>query len=209
MLAAAADAESVTAGTHCPAGAPVRSYMIAAINVDITLDRYLDHDPQRRMYALEAELPLVRAEEAQNARASGAEPAVSIGLQGDAVQPLTLHVNQGECLRVTLRNALEQNEPATFHLHGSSLHLRNSGAAAIATNAEAVARPGQSVAYEWFVAPDEPERSTTSTATATRKRRSWRPTSAIRWWCARWWAPRTTRIRCTSTGTGSGSSHGA
>lgn len=152
-------AESVYAAARCPADTPVRAYAVAAINVQITLNRYLDYDPQGRMYVLEENLAQVRQEEAQNkaARSSGGEPAVSLGLQGDAIQPLVLRANQGECLQITLRNALEGDEPASLHLHGSALHLAGSGAPAIATNPAAIVGPGASVTYEWWVPADEPE----------------------------------------------------
>jgi len=152
-------AETVYAGALCPANAPVRAYNVVAINIEITLNRFLDYDPLGRMYVLEENLVRVRAEEAQNkdARADKAEPAASLGLQNDAIQPLTLRVNQGECLRVTLRNDLREGEVASLHLHGSSWHLRDSGEPAIATNARAYVAPGKSVTYEWFVDNDEPE----------------------------------------------------
>ena len=44
--------ESVVGGDGCPSDAPVRAYDVAAINVDITLNRYLDHDPEGRMFVL-------------------------------------------------------------------------------------------------------------------------------------------------------------
>ena len=151
--------ESVYAGALCPINATVRAYSVVAINVEVSLNRYLDYDPDGRMYVLEEELARVRDEEDRNrlSRLNGTEPAVSIGLQGDAIQPLALRVNQGECLRLTLRNALEDNEPASLHLHGSSLHIAATGAPAIATNPDAVAAPGQSVTYEWMVTQDIPE----------------------------------------------------
>jgi manganese oxidase len=151
--------ETVSAGARCPSAAPVRSYLVVAINVEITLNRFLDHDPSGRMYVLEEDLPRVRQEEAQNreARAGRGEPAVSLGLQGDAIQPLVLRVNQEECLRITLRNDLASGEPASFHLHGSALYVAGTGRPAIATNAEAQVRSGESVSYEWWVAKDEPE----------------------------------------------------
>ena len=151
--------ESVYPDALCPAGAPVREYHVVAINVEITLNRYLDYDPQGRMFALEEDVARIRQEEAQNkaARSGSAEPAVSLGEQGDAIQPLTLRVNQGECLRVRLTNNLANGEPASFHLHASGLHLADSGQPAIATNPQALALPGQSVMYEWMVGEDEPE----------------------------------------------------
>jgi len=151
--------ETVRAGARCPAAAPVRSYRVVAINLEITLNRFLDHDPNGRIYVLEEELARARQEDAQNreARAGRVEPAVSLGLQGDAIQPLVLRVNQGECLRITLRNDLAKGEPASFHLHGSSLYVDKNGSPAVATNPEALVRPGGNVTYEWWVAEHEPE----------------------------------------------------
>ncbi|MGH9283239.1 MAG: multicopper oxidase domain-containing protein, partial [Acidimicrobiales bacterium] len=142
----------------CPEGAPVRRYDVAAIAVDITLNRYLDHDPDGRMYVLESEVGRVRAEEDQNeaARAGQGEPAVSIGLQGDAIQPLTLRVRQGECLRVRLRNGLD-GEPASMHLHGAGLVVAGSGRPAVAGERTAMAAPGATVTYEWMVGAGEQE----------------------------------------------------
>ncbi|MEP7200799.1 MAG: multicopper oxidase domain-containing protein, partial [Chloroflexota bacterium] len=151
--------ETVYPAALCPASAPIRLYNVVAINVEITLNRYLDYDPQGRMYALAEDLNRVRQEVAQNknARADQAEPAVSLGLQGDAIQPLALRVNQGECLRITLKNALPNGEPASLHLHGSGLHMARTGAPAIATNPNAIAASNASVTYEWMVTADEPE----------------------------------------------------
>jgi FtsP/CotA-like multicopper oxidase with cupredoxin domain len=158
-LAGGADKESVTSGGRCPPGAPVREYRVAAINVEITLNRFLDYDPKGRMYVLEEELERVRQEEMRNreARAGKGESAISHGLQGDAIQPLTLRVNQGECLRVALRNALDNNEPASFHLHGSALYVAVTGSPALAANPDATASPGAAVTYEWWVSDNEPE----------------------------------------------------
>ena len=151
--------ETVHPGPRCERGAPKRTYDVAAINVDITLNRYLDHDPQGRMYVLESDVDRVRREEAQNARArSGkADPAVSMGLQGDAIQPLTLRVHQGECLRIKFRNALRGREPASLHVHGSSLRVAGSKRPAIATNPKATVAPGARVTYEWMVHTDAQE----------------------------------------------------
>jgi multicopper oxidase len=158
-LAAGSGRESVTPGGRCPPGAPVREYRIAAINVEITLNRFLDYDPKGRMYVLEEELERVRQEEARNreARAGKGDLAISHGLQRDAIQPLSIRVNQGECLRVALRNALDNTEPASFHLHGSALSVATTGAPALAVNPDATAAPGTAVTYEWWVSDTEPE----------------------------------------------------
>src|SRR5262245_34740411 len=90
--------ETVGAGARCPSAVPVRAYQVVAINVEITLNRFLDHDPNGRMYVLKNDLARVRQEETQNraARVDRAGTAVSLGLQGDAIQPLVLRVDQGE-----------------------------------------------------------------------------------------------------------------
>ncbi len=151
--------ESVSSGARCLSGAPVRAYRIVAINIEITLNRFLDYDPNGRMYVLEEDLARVRQEEAQNreARRGKAEPAVSLGLQGDAIQPLAIRVNQGECLSVTLRNDVKNGELASLHVHGSSLHIAKNDSPAIATNPDAMARPGETVVYEWWVGENVPE----------------------------------------------------
>ena len=151
--------ESAPAGGRCEGGARRRRYEVAAVAVDLTVNRYLDHDPHGRMYVLEDQLPRVREEEARNAaaRRGEGEAAVSLGLQGDAVQPLTLRVRPGECLSIRLRNALPGGEPASLHLHGAALVVAGTGRPAIATTPEATARPGKSVEYQWMVAGEEPE----------------------------------------------------
>lgn len=156
VLAAAEDSSAVD-GPGCSPGDAIREYDVVAIALEITLNRYLDYDPDGRMYVLEEELPRARAEAAANAeaRVTGAEPAVSIGLQGDAIQPLTLRVNAGECLRLRLRNDLA--EPASIHLHGGALVVADGRGPAIATNPAAIAAPGESRVYEWRLDPGEPE----------------------------------------------------
>jgi manganese oxidase len=158
-LASDPSRETVRTGARCPATAPVRRYDVVAINVEITLNRFLDHDPRGRMYVLENDLARVRSEEAHNreARAGGAEPAVSHGLQGDAIQPLVLRVNQGECLRLGLRNELANGEPASIHLHGSALYVAKTRRPAIATNRASIVLPASRVIYEWWVGNEEPE----------------------------------------------------
>ena len=66
-------------------------------------------------------------------------------------------MNQGECLRVALRNALDADEPASFHLHGAALYVTATGAPAPAANPDATVSPGASVIYEWWVSEHEPE----------------------------------------------------
>lgn len=161
VLSRASDTAAVPRSARCAADARVRAYDVVAIAVDITLNRYLDHDPKGRMYVLADEVAHVRDEERRNAmaRADGSEPAVSLGLQGDAIQPLTLRVAQGECLRITLRNGLT-DEFAGIALHGAGLRVVTQDdriVPAIATEPRAIAASGATVSYEWAVATDERE----------------------------------------------------
>ena len=156
---APAGGETVRSGQGCRSGAPRRSYAVSAVAVDLTLNRYLDHDPQARMYVLDTDLPRVRGEEARNraARESGADPAVSLGLQGDAIQPLTLRAHPGDCLRIKLTNRLPGDERASFHLHGSSLRVAGTQRPAVVSNPRATVAAGRAVTYEWAIPSDEPE----------------------------------------------------
>ncbi|MDP9320328.1 MAG: hypothetical protein M3P16_04445 [Chloroflexota bacterium] len=143
----------------CPANAPVRSYEVTAIDVDITYNRYLDHDPEGRMYVLDTDLDRVRAEEAQNAKArtSGVAPAVSIGLQGDAIQPLTLRVLQGECLRIRLRDRLTDSPGAGLRIHGVGEYVAGTTRPVVDSDPSAYATPDRDVTYEWMVDANERE----------------------------------------------------
>ena len=158
-LAAGSHAAATPLSAGCAAGARVRAYDVVAIKVDMTMNRYLDHDPEGRMYVLEEDRGRVRDEEQRNARArtSDAEPAVTVGLQGDAIQPLTLRVGQGECLRIRLRNDLGGREQAGIQVHGAGLRVADDGSPAIGTNARALVPPGGSVTYEWNISTEERE----------------------------------------------------
>ncbi len=158
QLVAASDADN-PAGTPCAKDAPVREESIVALAVDITVNRYGDHDPQGRMYAFASDVDRVRAEERTNAaaRTGSTDPAVTVGLQGDAIQPLVMRVHPGECLRVTMRNDLPDGEAASMSVHAAGLQIAGGGGPATVTNGRSFAAPGQSVTYEWQVPADEPE----------------------------------------------------
>jgi hypothetical protein len=91
----------------CRPGAPVRTYSVAAIPVDLPLNAHGDHVPQGFMYVLEEELPAVRAQE----RRPWPERAAR-GLHDEPIQPLVLRANLGECLRVHFTNRLDTGSAA-------------------------------------------------------------------------------------------------
>jgi hypothetical protein len=152
-------AESVTGAGRCPKNAPVREYDISAINVEITLNQWLDYHPGY-MYVLTENLEKVRQEEKKNQDARkkpGYDPgAVSNGLQTDMIQPLNIRGNQGDCVVITLRNKME-DDSVSLHIHGSSMIVKESGQAATMANPDSVVKPGKSQVFEWYIRPSEQE----------------------------------------------------
>jgi FtsP/CotA-like multicopper oxidase with cupredoxin domain len=99
------------ASTGGCATAPVRSFNVSAINVDITINRFGDHDPFGFMFVQNEQLNAVRAQEtaliangAVGSDGSGAK--VSTGLGQDPIQPAVLRARLGECVQINLTNRL-------------------------------------------------------------------------------------------------------
>ncbi len=144
-------------GGRCPAGVPVKQYDVSMIAVEITLNQWLDFYPGY-MYALTEHIDKVRAEEKQNAEARESDEhewnpgAVTNGLQGDAIQPLVLRANQGECLKITLRNQMEY-ESGSLHINGAPMIISATGKPALTTNPDSIIEPGKSVEMEWYIHP--------------------------------------------------------
>ncbi|WNM58451.1 hypothetical protein [Candidatus Nitrospira allomarina] len=140
----------------CPAGVPEKHYDISAIDVEITLNRWLDYYVGY-MYVLTENLEKVREEEAANAAArekEGYDPgAVETGLQNNWIQPLVIRGNQGDCVRFTLRNQLITGEAVSLQIGGSSMMVSTTGQPATTTNPDAIAMEGQSIDMEWYIPP--------------------------------------------------------
>ena len=149
-------------GGRCPVTAPVRSYDVSAINVEITLNMWLDFYPGY-MYVLTENIDKVRAEETKNKEARDVEGynpgAVMNGLQNQWIQPLVLRGNQGDCVKLTLRNALEGTEEVSLNIHGSSMVMAATGQPASTTNPDSIAGPGKAVDMEWYIPPTQQEGS--------------------------------------------------
>ncbi|HNP82384.1 MAG TPA: multicopper oxidase domain-containing protein [Nitrospira sp.] len=149
-------------GGRCPANAPVRTYDVSAINVEITLNMWLDFYPGY-MYVLTENIDKVRAEETKNKDARDVEGynpgAVMNGLQNQWIQPLVLRGNQGDCVKLTLRNQLEGTEEVSLNIHGSSMVMAATGQPASTTNPDSIAGPGKAVDMEWYIPPTQQEGS--------------------------------------------------
>lgn len=145
LLASESEVEPVAmkGGGLCPQTAPVRHYDISAIDVEITLNQWLDYYPGY-MYALTENIEKIREEEAQNAEARESEGhhdpgAIKNGIQGQWIQPLVIRGNQGDCVKFTLRNQLEFGEEVSLHIHGSSMVISKTGQPATTTNSDSIA----------------------------------------------------------------------
>src|SRR5471032_265969 len=153
VLAAATLGGSVRAadpgpGAPCAAGAPVKSFDVQAINVDITLNRFGDHDPTGKMYVLSSRVAAVRAQEV-----AGLPNRDSIGLREDAIQPLVLRANEGDCVEITFTNNASGG-PYGIHLDGLAFDAGSSGDA-VGQNFPSDVALGASRTYRYFV-PNDP-----------------------------------------------------
>ncbi|MFF7889747.1 hypothetical protein ACH40F_54125 [Streptomyces sp. NPDC020794] len=167
-----------SAGAGSCATAPQREFDVSAINVDITVDRFGDHDPYGMMYVLDGRLDAVREQEAALLRASKLpknDPTaakVSVGLGQDAIQPLVIRARLGECVVINLTNKLEKaprsgsfGNPAIVQPGGvPSVSVDMAGVAfdaaggaggqAVGKNPEsAMAAPGQTKQYRYYLDP--------------------------------------------------------
>jgi hypothetical protein len=158
LLGPSEAADKVFKGAHCPSGAPVKALDISAINVEVTLNQWGDYYPGY-MFVLTKNIEKVRAEEEANAKSREDEldpGMVTNGLQGDAIQPLLIRANQGDCLRVKVRNSVE-DEDIGFQVNGSAMIISSSGLPASAASPGAIIKPEETQDFEWYIPIDEQE----------------------------------------------------
>src|SRR3954454_4281977 len=144
-------------GQPCPSGAPTRVYDVRAIDVDIPLNRFGDHDPQGNMYVAvlhDAGDPGKLDRRVQPVRAEEASRHVTNGLRNDPIQPMVVRANMGECVEVNYTNDASGGDYG-FHVDGLSFEVGSSGDA-FGNNAPPNDAAVQSVAYRYFV-PNAPE----------------------------------------------------
>jgi FtsP/CotA-like multicopper oxidase with cupredoxin domain len=146
-------------GTPCPAGAPVKTFDIAAIDVDITLNRFGDHDPSGKMYVgvvhdagdpgkLDAKIAKVR--EAESSR------YVSLGLkENDPIQSLVIRANLGDCVDINFTNKASGGDYGV-HIDGLAYDVDSSSGDAIGRNASSAAGNGETRHYRYWV-PRDPQ----------------------------------------------------
>ncbi|WP_181788237.1 hypothetical protein, partial [Streptomyces phytophilus] len=157
--------------------APTRTFDVYAIDVDITVDRFGDHDPYGYMYVLADREEAVRKQEAALHRASSLpvnDPSaakVSTGLGQDAIQPLVLRARLGECVVVNLTNKLTEAPrtgslgnpavvqpggvpPVSVDMAGVAYDAdAGDGGQAVGSSPAQLAKPGETRQYRYYLDP--------------------------------------------------------
>ncbi|MGH2821175.1 MAG: multicopper oxidase domain-containing protein [Actinomycetota bacterium] len=119
----------------------MKRFTVVAIDVDIPLNPFGDHDPEGKMYVLRPKLDEVRAQERTQ--------KVTLGLRDDPIQPLVIRANRGDCVVIDFRNRASGG-PTGMHIDGLAFKMSSSGDAVGRNASSAVARGG-SRTYRFFV----------------------------------------------------------
>src|SRR3954447_16215643 len=144
--ATAATVTPTATATDCLNGGPVdKTFAVTSLDVNIPVNRFGDHDPAGKMYALTSRVAAIRAEEASQ--------HVSLGLGDDPIQPLVIRANEGDCISVTYTNSATGGD---FGLHVDGVeYASGSSGDALGTNASSSVPQGTSKTYR-FAIPDDP-----------------------------------------------------
>ncbi|NYI46603.1 FtsP/CotA-like multicopper oxidase with cupredoxin domain [Nocardioides aromaticivorans] len=138
-------APAASAAPDCLAGGPTdTSFDVTAIDVDIPVNRFGDHDPDGVMYALTDAIPAIRQQEQSQ--------QVSIGLRDDPIQPLVIRANEGDCVAITFTNHASRGAVG-MHIDGLKFAVSSSGDQ-VGGNPSSAADPGDTVTYR-FAVPDD------------------------------------------------------
>ncbi len=140
VLAAASLGGSVRAadpdpGQPCPATAPVKTFDVQAIDVNIPLNRFGDHDPHGQDVRPH-DRGRRRPRRGERRRRSPSACATT------PIQPLVIRANEGDCVEITLHQ--QRDAAATYGMHIDGLVLRPASSGdAIGTQPDARRRPGR------------------------------------------------------------------
>jgi len=141
---AAVGAPSASTATCLGSGPANKTFDVTALDVDIPINRFGDHDTLGKMYALTSRVAAVRGQEASQ--------KVSIGLRDDAIQPLVIRANEGDCVEITFHNKANGGDFG-MHIDGLEFNASSSGDA-IGANDSSAASSGQSKTYRYSIPKD-------------------------------------------------------
>jgi manganese oxidase len=120
----------------CLKGAPIRNFNIASIQVDVVYNKFGDHDPKAKIYALQEDVEKIRQAITENP-----------GKPVKEIQPLALRANKGDCIQVTFSNQL--SEKASIHIEGVGYDVRGSDGTSAGYNPDSTASPNTEIKYTW------------------------------------------------------------
>jgi hypothetical protein len=128
-------------------GAADKTFAVTALDLDIPINRFGQHDPAGKMYALNGAIPAIRAEERSR--------AVSIGLRDDVIQPLVIRANQGECVQIDYTNSAGGGDFGV-HIDGLEFSSASSGDS-LGNNPSSAVKKGSSRSYRFYIPNDRRE----------------------------------------------------
>src|SRR4051794_13606697 len=129
----------------CLAGGAVdKTFDVTALDVNIPINRFGDHDPKGKMYALTSQLGATPAEAALQ--------KVSIGLGDDPIQPLAIRANEGDCVEIHFTNHATGGDYG-MHIDGLEYNETSSGDR-IGANPSSAVPTGGSTTYRYAVPVD-------------------------------------------------------
>src|SRR5919197_1913686 len=138
--------ESATGpGTPCPSTAPVKKFDVTAIDIDIPLNKFGDHDPKGKMYVLNGKLAAAKNEATTR--------QVSTGLRDDPIQPLVIRANEGDCVEINFTNSASGGDFGV-HIDGLAYDVGSSGDN-VGRNGSSAAAGGTSRLYRDYI-PNSP-----------------------------------------------------
>jgi FtsP/CotA-like multicopper oxidase with cupredoxin domain len=127
-------------------GKPTKFFDVTALDVNIPINRFGDHDTKGKMYALSSQVGAVRAQEASQ--------KVSVGLRDDAIQPLVIRANQGDCVQIVFKNSATGGNFG-MHIDGLEFNVASSGDT-LGLNPPSALVPGGTPATYRFAIPNDP-----------------------------------------------------
>ena len=135
---------SAAPGDCLDGGAVDKTFNVTALDVDIPINRFGDHDPRGKMYALTNRLGDIAAE--------AASQQVSIGLRDDPIQPLVIRANEGDCVQINYTNSASGGDFGV-HIDGLEFDVNSSGDA-LGSNPASSVSTGQSTTYRFAIPMD-------------------------------------------------------
>jgi manganese oxidase len=153
---AVAQITPAASGGACPANvSDTKTFDVTAVDVDIPLNRFGDHDPNGKMYVLTGidGRPTGNLQKVRDEEKAPLPGRVSIGLHGgDAIQPLVIRANEGDCVKINFTNNASGGDYG-IHIDGLAFDASSSGDVVGNNTSSAVPR-GQSRTYTYFVPVD-------------------------------------------------------